>query len=119
MNYGLIGRKVHECRKHKDMSQAELAERVDRSVAYIGFIENGIRHPSLDTLFKISIVLDTSVDYLLTGYHKSDALQYSGELDMLIKDCTSYERYILCRMVAAMKSILRDKAHLFVSDKVL
>lgn len=65
MNYSIIGRKIAEKRQNLNISQEELAERVDSSANYISNLERNKRHPSLDMLVKIANELDLSIDYLL------------------------------------------------------
>lgn len=52
------------------MTQAELAEKSDISLSFLGHIERGTRVLSVHTLIKISDALDCSVDSLL-GIYKS------------------------------------------------
>lgn len=58
--YRQIGLKVSYYRKLRGLTQEELAERVERTPAFIGHIEapNIIKAVSLDTLFDIAEVLD-------------------------------------------------------------
>lgn len=43
LNFKLIGRRIKEIRNLKRMSQAELAERVNKSVPYISHIETATK----------------------------------------------------------------------------
>lgn len=58
--YRQIGLKIAYYRRLRGLTQEELAERIDRSPAYIGHVEapNIIKAVSLDTLFDIASVLD-------------------------------------------------------------
>ena len=58
--YRQIGLKVSYYRKLRGLTQEELAERVERTPAFIGHIEapNIIKAVSLDTLFDIAEALD-------------------------------------------------------------
>mgnify|MGYP000095003471 CR=1 FL=1 len=55
-----IGQNISYFRKKSGMTQEELAERIDRTPAFIGHVEapNIKKAVSLDTLFAISSVLD-------------------------------------------------------------
>ena len=71
--YRQIGLKVSYYRKLRGLTQEELAERVERTPAFIGHIEapNIIKAVSLDTLFDIAEALDV---------HAYRFLLFEGEL---------------------------------------
>lgn len=58
--YLQLGLKIAYYRKLRGLTQEELAERIDRSPAYIGHVEapNILKAVSLDTLFDIATVLE-------------------------------------------------------------
>lgn len=58
--YRRIGLKVQYYRKLKGLTQEQLAEKIDKSTAFLGSVEapNIDRAMSLDTLFDIAEVLD-------------------------------------------------------------
>jgi len=57
--YKRIGKKIKQIRRSKDISQETLALDSHLNRAYIGYIERGERHPSIETLYKISLTLKT------------------------------------------------------------
>ena len=67
MDQKKIGRFLKELRKEKDITQEQLAEKLDISRQHIGAIEapNIVRPISLDLLFNISDVLEIDVRLLL------------------------------------------------------
>ena len=65
LNYAAMGRRIKKARKDKKLTQEQLAEICGLSTAHIGHVERGTRALSLETLVKISLVLDVSTDYLL------------------------------------------------------
>ena len=58
INYKVLGKRIREVRKRNGLSQATLAERVDKTPSYISYIESGIKSMSLDTIFLIANALD-------------------------------------------------------------
>lgn len=60
MEYLQLGLKIAYYRKLRGLTQEELAERIDRTPAFIGHVEapNIKKAVSLDTLFSIASVLD-------------------------------------------------------------
>ena len=61
--YLQLGLKIADYRKLRGFTQEQLAEKVDRTPAFIGHVEapNILKAISLDTLFDISRVLDGPV----------------------------------------------------------
>lgn len=61
-----IGTRIKDERKKRNMTQKELADKVDISPAAINQFEKGVKKPSSEVLTKIAKALDISTDYLLT-----------------------------------------------------
>jgi len=59
-----LGKKIQKLRKNKNMTQAELAEKVGITTTYLGFIEQGRYAPSLEVVEKISRRLGVKVNDL-------------------------------------------------------
>ena len=55
--YKQIGNNIRQIRREKQMSQEKLAFEASLNRAYIGYIERGERHPSIETVYKIRAVL--------------------------------------------------------------
>lgn len=86
----MIGTRIAELRKMKRMSQAQLAEKLHVSASSIGMYEQGRRTPSLDILILMSRVLETSIDYIVTGKEYSEKRKlHLGEYILLDDEDTS------------------------------
>jgi DNA-binding XRE family transcriptional regulator len=59
-----LGNKVQKLRKKHDLTQEELASKIGVSAAYVGFIEQGQRNPSIKTADKIARALGTRLSEL-------------------------------------------------------
>ena len=66
--YRMIGLKISYYRKLRGLTQEQLAEKIDKNLAFIGAVEapNVNRTVSLDTLFDIATVLDVPAYKFLT-----------------------------------------------------
>ncbi|MDE7324174.1 MAG: helix-turn-helix domain-containing protein [Lachnospiraceae bacterium] len=62
-----VGRAVSEQRKIKGMTQKQLADLLNVSYQAVSRWEQGISLPSVDMIYDIAQVLDTTVDFLLNG----------------------------------------------------
>ena len=65
MDYVLLGKRVRIRRKVLELTQEELADRIDVSTSFIGHIERGTRKLSVETLHDLCKALDVSADFLL------------------------------------------------------
>lgn len=80
MDYKALGHRIRQQRKLMKMTQEELASVSDVSTSYIGHIERGIKHCSLETLICICNALDIPPNSLL-----QDSLEHppvEPELDL-------------------------------------
>jgi len=57
----VLGKKIQKKRNERGLTQEELADKVNVSHAYIGYIEQGRNTPSLEVIEKIARVLKTSI----------------------------------------------------------
>jgi transcriptional regulator with XRE-family HTH domain len=66
--YRTIGLKISYYRKLRGLTQEQLAEKIDKNLAFIGAVEapNVNRTVSLDTLFDIAAALDVPAHKFLT-----------------------------------------------------
>jgi len=62
----ILGQNIRRYRQTKGMTQERLAEIVDVSGSYIGYLERGEKNPSLNLLFKIADTLEIEPATLLT-----------------------------------------------------
>lgn len=60
-----IGTEVKRRRNNEGWSQVELAARADVGVAFLKQIELGNQQPTVMTLFKLALALDTTPDKLI------------------------------------------------------
>lgn len=65
VNYLMLGMRIRETRKLRQMTQEQLAEQAEISLSFLGHIERGSRTPSLETVVAICNVLNVSPQYLL------------------------------------------------------
>ena len=70
VNYEEIGRRVAKRRKILNITQEELAEKAELSKTHIQNIERGSSKCSVASLMQLSVALQVSPDYLLSGVYK-------------------------------------------------
>ena len=65
MNPTALGKRIRTQRASLGITQEQLAEKINVSSTYIGFIERGERKATLDKLILIAEALHVSIDFLL------------------------------------------------------
>ena len=71
MMMATFGERLHELRKHRNISQEELAELLDVSRQSISKWENDRAYPEMTRLLFMSDYFDVSLDYLMRGIDTS------------------------------------------------
>ena len=75
MDYLAIGKRIKEARIKQKLTQMDVAEKADISYSFYGHIERGTRKLSVETLYKLALVLNCSADELLnTGVYDTRGL---------------------------------------------
>ena len=99
-----LGKRIRTMRNRKGMTQKQLAERSNITVAAISRYENGLRCPMSDILANIARALNISTDYLLMGEEKPDQERSLEKIIQIIcmageqNEITPYQQSILAEM---------------------
>lgn len=87
LNYSIIGVRLKQARLNKKITQEQLAEMLEVSVAYISRIERGSTNINLKRLSEICHVLEVSEGEILNGTSRSSNTYLSKEFNILLKNC--------------------------------
>lgn len=68
---GVIGERIRSKRKEANLTVDEVAEKIGLSQSMVSQLERGKAKPSLDTLWKLSIIFDVSLSYFFEGIKKN------------------------------------------------
>lgn len=96
-----IGQALQRARKSQKLSQAEVAERLDKSPEFYGRLERGGTLPSIETLADLVRVLGVGADVLLGNAGAPPAAKVPRE------ELTAKERLVLRRLRRATPRALR------------
>ena len=102
-----IGSRITALRKKFNLSQSELAKKVEVSRTIIGNYERNENTPSIDILLKIAKTFDVSVDYLigegsLSSYDK-EVLKRINDIEHLPNEDKHHIFYLIDNLVKAAK----------------
>jgi len=68
----LFGERVQALRRETGITQEQFAERLNKSIEHISYIERGERAPSFETILDIADALGVSVPYLMNVTHQAE-----------------------------------------------
>lgn len=98
----MLSRQIESLRRKMDWSQAELAQRLHISPSAVGMYEQGRREPSIEVLVALSKEFDVTIDYLVTGTHRTSTItevnlgkEHSMEFFSMLKDLSREELIVL------------------------
>ena len=80
MNMEKIGNQIATLRKQKKLTQTDLGERLGVSFQAVSKWERGETLPDTAILLDLASVLETTVDFILSGGEK--ALEYKGKISV-------------------------------------
>lgn len=87
LNYSIIGIRLKQARIDKKMTQEQLAEALDVSVAYVSRIERGSTNINLKRLSEICSLLDVTEGEILSGASTQSSSYLNSAFSDLLKSC--------------------------------
>lgn len=109
LNYIDIGQRIQKKRIILSYTQRYVANKIGVSLSHISNIETGKTKPSLETLCKISRVLDCSIDELIFN----DNISFNYKKLKLISESNEFESRVLEDI---MHSIRENMKYLKIDD---
>lgn len=64
----MLAKRIKELRQKNNLTQQEVADKINTSRSSYSQYELGIKQPILDTLIKLADLYQTSIDYLVGRY---------------------------------------------------
>lgn len=107
-----LAKKIRELRKKNNMTQLQLAKKLNVSPSTIGMYEQGRREPDTIMLSKLCNELNTSINYLL-GF---DNVNSKREVDDVIDEFTNELRNQKCLMFKG--SIMSESDRCKIADAI-
>lgn len=103
VDYSIIGSRLKQARIKAGLTQQELAEKTNLSIAFISRIERGGSHINLKRLSEFCSILDVSEGYILNGVADSDENYLYNEFNDILKKCSPEKQkliYKISKMIA-------------------
>ena len=95
LDYSVIGSRIKQARLAKNMTQEDLADQIDISVAFLSRVERGNSHINLKRLNQLCGLLDVSEGYLLNGASSSSENYLDKEFTDLIKSVSPEKQKLI------------------------
>ena len=102
LDYNVIGSRIKSARKAKKMTQEDLSEKLDISVAFLSRVERGSSHINLKRLNQICDILEVSEGYILNGADSTQKNYLDKEFADLIKQCSPEKQKMIYEVAKAI-----------------
>lgn len=87
LDYYIIGERLKKARIDRNLTQEQLAEQMDVSVAFLSRVERGKTKINLNRLNQICNLLDVNEGDILTGVGSNSEHYLNEEFSNLLKNC--------------------------------
>jgi transcriptional regulator with XRE-family HTH domain len=98
VDYVIIGQRLKNARKSADMTQQELAEKLNLSVAFISRVERGSSHINLRRLTEFCSALGISEGTVLNGVSNMDEHYLSSEFNDILEKCSPKKQKLIYKL---------------------
>lgn len=95
LDYTVIGQRIKQARLAKNLTQEDLAEQIDISVAFLSRVERGNSHINLKRLNQLCGLLDVTEGYVLNGASSSSKNYLNKEFSELFRSCSPEKQRLI------------------------
>ena len=95
IDYEIIGERIKKLRKERGLTQEELADEMDVSIAYLSRIERGNSHINLKRIFEICNFLYAYLGELLMGVSSEEKNYLDKEIADILKKCNQEKQKLI------------------------
>ena len=94
-DYSVIGKRIKEARNNQNLTQEELADELNISVAFLSRVETGKSHINLKRLTQIAEFLKVSPGYLLTGSNTTSKDYLKEDFKNILDKCSPEQQKLI------------------------
>ena len=113
VDYCIIGSRLKQARIKAGLTQQELAEQTNLSVAFISRIERGSSHINLKRLSEFCTILNVSEGYILSGVSSNSKEYLDREFADLIKNCSPEKQ----KLIYKLSQVIAEEDETYKSKK--
>lgn len=101
----LLGARIKELRKSRNLSQEALAEVIEVEPRHLSRIEVGKSYPSLDRLERISKALDVPLKDFFEFMHLEESADRAQDIEKMVKELDEDYQKVAYRFVKMLKEM--------------
>ena len=109
VNLTLLGVKIQEMRRVREITQQQLAENSQISVVYIGYIEQGKRRCAISTYIRIVNALGYTLDDLFSEYLTNREPSLPIDTKALISEFSESEKEAIYEIILSLKKMIKNE----------
>lgn len=98
VDYCIIGSRLKQARLNAGLTQQEIAEKMNLSVAFISRVERGTSHINLKRLSEFCSILNISEGYILNGASDEDDKYLYNEFNDILKKCSPEKQKLIYKL---------------------
>lgn len=98
----LLGARVKEIRKGKGLSQSELSEKLEIATNFLSRIEVGASYPSIDTLERMSVVLEVDLKDFFDFEHLQVCSEDVATIQLLLAGASEEKCRLAYKIIKAI-----------------
>lgn len=102
LDYKLIGSRLRQARLNKKLTQENLVEMLDVSVAFLSRVERGSLDISLKRLSQICEILEVTEGDILNGSSTTSHNYLNSDLSNLLKNCPPDKMKLVYKLAKAV-----------------
>ena len=96
LDYQIIGKRIREERTKRNLTQEDMADNIDTSVAFYSRLETGRTPINLKRIVQIAEILNVPVGYFITGITDDTDDYLNQEFKNILAKCTpKKQKFIL------------------------
>ena len=98
LDFSIIGQRLKKARQNRHLTQEDLAEKLDVSVAFLSRIERGSSHINLKRLNQICSILEISEGQILNGSSGDSKNYLNSEFTELLQNSSSEQQKLIYKI---------------------
>ena len=98
LDYTIIGERLKKARLEKNLTQEQLAEQIDVSIAFLSRIERGNSQINLKRLSQVCEILGVSEGYILNGASSNSTNYLSSEFNEILNSVSPEKQKLIYKI---------------------
>ena len=108
VDYSVIGSRLKKARKAKRLTQQDLAEKMDISIAFLSRIERGSSKINIKRLTQVCEILGVTEGEILNGVSKNSNKYLNSEFSDLLKKCDAKKQKLIYKIAKIISEDTED-----------